>query len=267
MVLTTDIDLQPEDVADFYDRLAPDYDLMTGFEKRFESERPHFERLVRGYAIRSALDAGCGTGFHALLLSQLGVRVTAVDVSEGMLERLKAHAQRKGLNISVVHSVFQDLPAGMSSQFDALFCLGNTLAHLTAEDALSQSLRAFHRVLRPGGVLFLQNLNFERILANNERIQSVKEVGGTTYVRFYDFAGDQVLFNIAKIMRSDQGLRQDLTTVELRPLSRGDLLRALDEARFVRATTYGGISLEPFHVESSRDLVAVATKPVSPTPS
>ncbi len=68
------------EVASFYDWLAPDYDLMTGFEKRFAHEEPFFRILLGRQTITTAVDAGCGTGFHSLLLAQLGVSVTAVDV-------------------------------------------------------------------------------------------------------------------------------------------------------------------------------------------
>jgi len=67
---------KPRSIAKFYDLLAPDYDGMTGFADRFARETPAFQTLVRRYGIRQALDAGCGTGFHSILLSQLGVTVT-----------------------------------------------------------------------------------------------------------------------------------------------------------------------------------------------
>ncbi|MEK6756297.1 MAG: hypothetical protein AABZ02_09115, partial [Bacteroidota bacterium] len=55
-----------QDVAEFYDALAPDYDTMTGFEKRFVQERPFFRVLIERFGIKSALDAGCGSGFHSM---------------------------------------------------------------------------------------------------------------------------------------------------------------------------------------------------------
>jgi ubiquinone/menaquinone biosynthesis C-methylase UbiE len=82
MIRTNDVEPgTPLTVAKFYDALAPDYDTMTGFQKRFVHEKPFFRLLVEKYKIRTVLDAGCGTGFHSLLLAQLGVQVTAIDVS------------------------------------------------------------------------------------------------------------------------------------------------------------------------------------------
>jgi len=63
------------------------------------------------------LDVGAGTGFLSLAAARLGHRVTALDLSEGMLARLRAHAGREGLNVEVVHGGAEDPPAG---PFDAV---------------------------------------------------------------------------------------------------------------------------------------------------
>ena len=54
---------------------------MTEFHKRFSNEQAVFNTIVEQYQLRTVLDAGCGTGFHSLILASLGVEVTAVDVS------------------------------------------------------------------------------------------------------------------------------------------------------------------------------------------
>ena len=46
----------------FYDRLAGMYDTMTDFDARTEKEEPAYRRIVDLHQIRTALDAGCGTG-------------------------------------------------------------------------------------------------------------------------------------------------------------------------------------------------------------
>jgi len=59
-----------QSVTKFYDTLAPEYDQMTGFESRFAREGPFFKTLIEDHGIGTSLDAGCGTGFHSLLLSR-----------------------------------------------------------------------------------------------------------------------------------------------------------------------------------------------------
>jgi SAM-dependent methyltransferase len=58
------------------------------------------------------LDAGAGTGFLALAAARLGCQVTALDLSQRMLERLRAAAARDGLDVRVVHGRAEQPPAG-----------------------------------------------------------------------------------------------------------------------------------------------------------
>ena len=63
------------------------------------------------------LDCGAGTGFLSLLAARLGHRVTALDLSPGMLGRLTAKAEAAGLDIEVVEGAAEQPPAG---EFDAV---------------------------------------------------------------------------------------------------------------------------------------------------
>ncbi len=245
-------------VSEFYDALAPDYDLMTGFEKRFVQERPFFHMLVDKFRIKNALDAGCGTGFHSLLLSQLGVNVTAVDISSRMVSSLRRHALRLGLEVEAHVSSFGDIQGAVDGSFDAVFCLGNSLAHAASREDLLRSLRAFAAVLRPSGILFIQNLNYDRILAQQEKVQSTKEAGEKTFVRFYDYDKKGVTFNILTLDRTNERAGQRHKAIRLLPLLKSDLTAALEEARYTDIQTYGGISMAHFDPKTSRDLVILA---------
>jgi 2-polyprenyl-3-methyl-5-hydroxy-6-metoxy-1,4-benzoquinol methylase len=247
-----------EEVERFYDGLAPRYDAMTGFERRFAQEKPFFRLLVDNNRVKTAIDAGSGTGFHSLLLAQMGVNVTAVDVSEEMLNLLRAHARDMGVRIGILHSTFQSLASRGLEGTDAVFCMGNSLSHLLSAADLRESMRNFARVLRPGGIFFAQILNYERILSKRERVQSVKEESGSMYIRFYDYGGEFLLFNILTIRRSPSGLVPELQSVRLRPLCRRDLLEAMEGTGFGELRTFGSIAMEEYRPEESRDLVLLA---------
>ncbi len=248
------------DAAEFYDNLAGEYDSMTGFDKRFVHERPFFNLLVQRFGITTALDAGAGTGFHSLLLGQLGVHMMAMDVSNKMLERVKAHAKDLHLKIDIVESTFQDMPHRLNKKFDAVVCMGNSLPHLLTREELVQSLKNFSAVLRPGGILFIQILNYARILTSRERIQSVKEAGAITFVRFYEFHEESVVFNILRLKKKEGRLIHKLDSVKLRPILKPELTNALHEAGFDDLRIHGSIALDDFCEETSKDLVVLAIK-------
>ncbi|HXX63397.1 MAG TPA: class I SAM-dependent methyltransferase [Bacteroidota bacterium] len=251
------------DVSEFYDRLSGAYDEMTGFEKRFVKESPFFRLIVRKHSIQSALDAGCGTGFHALLLSQLGVRVWAADVSREMLARLESHSRAMHLDVHPLASPLEELERNCKGPFDAVFCLGNTLSHLQGEKELHKVLENFHSIIRPQGVLYLQLLNFEHILASGQRVQSARRYGASTYVRFYDFPENSraLRFNILTLHDTDAGIQSDLLSIRLNPFSRAEIHQALESAGFAEPCDFGSIALDPYKAEISNDLVIEALRP------
>jgi SAM-dependent methyltransferase len=58
------------------------------------------------------LDVGAGTGFLALACARLGHRVTALDLSSGMLGRLRAAAERDDLAVEAVEAAAESPPPG-----------------------------------------------------------------------------------------------------------------------------------------------------------
>lgn len=248
----------PNDVIEFYEAVAPFYDDMTGFEKRFVVERPFFRMIVERYGIASAVDAGCGTGFHSLLLSQLGVLVLGVDASRVMVETANAHAKKLDIRSTFIEGEFQSLAQRLEGKYDAVFCLGNSLSHLLHDDEIIASLANFSSLLKPGGHLFIQLLNFDRILAKKERVQFVKDVGTTTFVRFYDYEQQNIRFNILKLEKNGDKIADSLISVPLRPLRRTELETMLRRVGFADITCFGSISLEEYVPETSKDLFIIA---------
>jgi len=250
----------PVSVPEFYDMLAPDYDLMTGLERRFVQEKPYFRLLVERYGIKSALDAGCGSGFHSMLLSELGVRVTAVDASREMLKRTRSNARSRGLKIRTFEASFENLAEIEAESFDAVFVMGNSLPHLQHSEELSNALGNFSSVLKAGGLLVTQTLNYDRIMSSRDRIQNTKEVDDKTFVRFYEYDAEGITFNILTRTKSVAGIEEKLQTIRLRPILRDDFVGLLSGNGYTDIRVFGSISMEPFDSLTSKDLVILARK-------
>jgi hypothetical protein len=146
--------------------------------------------------------------------------------------------------------------------FDAVFCLGNALPHLLTDNDLLRALGNFHAVLRPGGMLFLQLLNYDRIMSSRTRVQSVRESGNATYVRMYDYglAGDLILFNLLRLEKQGGDAGQSHITVPLRPLRSAELTAILHRSGFRDTRLFGGISMDAYDASSSRDLVMMSLR-------
>lgn len=127
--LRDDVDAaQPPPVRDssrdrvraFWDLDAPTYD-------RIPSHHPnaHVERAAWRFTLRDllpepparVLDVGAGTGVLSLLLAECGYDVTALDLSPGMLARLRAKAAQAGHDVRAVEG---DAAAPPTDGFDAV---------------------------------------------------------------------------------------------------------------------------------------------------
>lgn len=89
-----------EEVRAHYDREAADYQsrFSSGLLGRLrERERADIMALLEPSPGDAILDAGCGTGFDAVPLMELGCEVDGVDISPGMVEI----ARERGVNARV----------------------------------------------------------------------------------------------------------------------------------------------------------------------
>jgi glycine/sarcosine N-methyltransferase len=243
----------------FYDLLADEYDEMTCLEDRFSKEKPIFQSLVKKYSMSTALDTGSGTGFHSVILAQLGLQVAATDISEHMLHATRENAKRKGVQVETIHTSFMDIEKNVKKTYDAVFCLGNSLSHIMEEKELLASLKGFHKVLNSGGQLFLQILNYDRIMKNRERIQNVKEVNGKIFIRFYDYSEKILLFNILTIQKQESAMKHSLHSVEIFPWRSAYLRRTLKDAGYSNVQLFGSMKLDAYDEISSKDLVVLAS--------
>ena len=140
-----------------FDDLTDVYEAMIDWSKRLGHEGPFYRRLFEQHGVRSVLDAACGTGHHAAMFHDWGLRVEGADISPAMIDRARANfGESAGLHW-VVRGF--DEPIAASEPFDAVLCLGNSLPLVpdmaTVQRAIVQMLAA----VRDGGLLVIHVLN------------------------------------------------------------------------------------------------------------
>ena len=97
------------DARDGYARWASSY--APGRNPLIAVEEPRANELLAGLTVTAALDAGAGTGRHALALARRGIPVVALDQSPEMLAVVERAALEDTLPVeTVVASLDAPLP-------------------------------------------------------------------------------------------------------------------------------------------------------------
>ena len=258
--------LQLRRAVPLYDLFSADYDRFVNWKGRLAYELPFIEQQLTASGARRILDTACGTGMHAIALAQRGYDVTAADLSVGMVEQARENAAAVGCEARFVVAGFGELVVELGNDFDTLLCLGNSLPHVLTAEALHATLTDFVAVLRPGGLLFIQNRNFDVVMAARARWmppQAHREGSREwLFLRFYDFNPDGTLtFNVLTLRRDEAGeWTQQVEATTLRPLLHAELLDAVAAAGFGDVACYGDMQGAPFDPENSGNLITVAKK-------
>lgn len=141
-------------IAEAFSRTAEKYDA-------FAEDHPHLTRLrnkvyarVEKFIPRGAriLELNAGTGIDAVALAKRGYSVHAIDISTGMLARLRDKVERERLNDRVTFQTlsFTELDKIEEAPFDAVF---SNLGGLNCIPDLTPVIRQLPRVLKAGGVV------------------------------------------------------------------------------------------------------------------
>jgi SAM-dependent methyltransferase len=150
----------PEHIKDvntrYHDAAADEYNAKWGID--FGATGQEQVRLKLSKALGSldrarfgdGLEIGSGTGYFSLNLMQLGIveRLTATDISPGMLRRLSETAEGLDLEAETIATEAEELPFEDES-FDLVF--GHAVLHHIPD--LDRAFAEFRRVLRPGGAI------------------------------------------------------------------------------------------------------------------
>lgn len=247
-----------------YDAFSVDYDRFVDWQGRLQAELPFIEDQLRAVGAHRVLDAACGTGMHAIALAERGCAVVGADLSSGMINRARLNSAAAGVEAHFEVAGFGTLSQRVDKHFDALLCLGNSLPHLLTPSDLANTFSDFASCLRPGGMALIQNRNYDLVLSRRERWmdpQSHRDGDEEwLFFRFYDFLPEGLVdFNVTTLYRQGAGTwSQRISTTQLWPLKKKDLVRALDGAGFGTLQFWGDMQGSPFDLDHSPNLVVAA---------
>lgn len=156
-------------IEQYWTRRASSYtevvkkNLADGWDSKWADELIKNFPKAEGRSLK-VLDIGTGPGFYAIILASRGYDVTAVDLSEGMLEQAKANAGELAEKIRFLKMDAQTLEFP-DNEFDVI-----VTRNLTWN--LPDPVKAYgewRRVLRDGGVMLNIDSNWYAYLFDEEK--------------------------------------------------------------------------------------------------
>lgn len=205
-----------------------------------------------------AADVGCGTGNDSIALALNGLQVIGFEPSAEMLHEAVKKTAAYGCHVGYVNKPASKITKEYNHQFDFVISLGNTLANINPPE-LKKSLYRIHAILKKGGTLLLQILNYGNLRKENRRIVNVTESGGKIFFRFYDFLPGRLDFNI--LTAEKENLKNhNLITTRLYEYTKSEVTAMLKTAGFKSLKYYADFNQTPFSASSSKDLIITASK-------
>lgn len=120
--------------------------------------------LLRRYPSHgaTALVVGCGQGDDSLLLTRMGYRVTAFDLSPDMIELAREISQKNGLTID--YQIMTAENPNLPNQHFDLILVRDILHHVE----ISKALKALTRMAKPGALVMI-NENYTHSMVQKVR--------------------------------------------------------------------------------------------------
>jgi len=116
--------------------------------------RSRIVQALESRPVSTVLDAGGGTGTWAILLADMGLDVTLVDISPASVRVALQKAHARGVKLKALVANLEKLELS-SSSFDFILSQG-PLSLTPRPDSM---LAEMHRVLKPGGLLWAEFYN------------------------------------------------------------------------------------------------------------
>lgn len=153
--------------------MASLYDFPDIYDERFSEKantvyREHYQKMFSGCEITDILDCSFGTGDLTFELCELGYQVSGSDLSRTMLAKAEQKAEQKGFPVDLTCCDFRELSQHFCRDFSCVMSTGNALAHVD-NPGVEQTLREMDRLVRPGGYLYLDSRNWDKVLKNRDR--------------------------------------------------------------------------------------------------
>jgi SAM-dependent methyltransferase len=143
-----------------------------------------------------------------------------------------------------------DLGRLKKDSFDGAFCIGNSLVHLQTAKDIQKSLNEIYALLKIGGQLAIQIVNYDRVLKRDVKdlpLINRPEVQ-VKFIRKYDLIDGMIHFKTRLIVGDDNKTYDNVIT--LYPLRSTEFKALLETSGFKNIQFYGGFDGKDFDLDA-----------------
>jgi 2-polyprenyl-3-methyl-5-hydroxy-6-metoxy-1,4-benzoquinol methylase len=147
-----------------FSKYAPFYDLLYE-DKDYGAEAYFISDLIKDFKNDkklTLLDAGCGTGIHAIELSKLGYILEGSDISREMIEIAREKVKKTKFSVRFHNESFQSLNK-IHGSFDVILCMFSSINYLTRLEDVDIFFRNVFSLLKKDGIFIFDFWNGEAV--------------------------------------------------------------------------------------------------------
>ena len=227
------------------------------YKHRDESEAERLvlliEKSVNLESQSSVLDMACGAGRHAIAFAKKGYKVTAVDLSQRLLEEAKKNAIDAGVNINFVLSDILNFQT--AKKFDLAVNLFTSIGYFETDEENYDVIEKANSLLKEDKYFVLDYFNKDFLL-NNLIPTSIISENGLKITQNRSIEGNRVVKKI--IIENDGSLQEFYESVRL--YSFEETKSIVERAGFKIIKEVGDFYGNTFKKETSPRLILIAKK-------
>jgi SAM-dependent methyltransferase len=242
-------------MTNFYTSISPWYDQIFPYS-------PDQKDFVISFGDNhhlSVVDIGCGTGSLIRSLAKVYRKTAGLDPDAAMLSAARAKAHVAPVSTWFIQAGMLELVRELGNHTtDRLICFGNTLPHLKDEAEVTEFTRQAAQVLKPGGLLLLQVINYDRII--DQKLGGLPSIENDElkFDRIYGYeeGAAHVKFTTRLTLKKTRFvIENEVPLLAIRP---GRLRSMLADAGFVHVEEFGNFRREMFNDQSQPYIVKAA---------
>lgn len=237
------------------------YDLLIDWNKRIKIEISFVEYFIKNYKhdIKNILEVGCGTGYHAKALSDLGYKVTGIDINKSMID--EARLRVKNAKFQVMD--FLETPTIIKSKFELILSLGNSVGLIASAQNFEEVISRFPQYLiksRSSLIFQLLNTEKEREGWSNPRT-IINEDGEFLFLRGFSTSKDYIHPEILTLFRAEadkKWLFHSTGRANIPRIGKQRMISLLENHGFYEIQIFGNYQRDQYDPIDSIDMIVVA---------